>query len=282
MHTDAACTTLSALGADLATGVWLSPEQAWQAELNNCPANALETLRQQADGWAVDINIIRAEHQRKRLLIADMDSTMIEQECIDEMAEAAGAGEAVRAITRRAMNGELDFEDALRERVTVLKDLPAKVIAEVIANRISLMSGGAQLVATMRKHGAYCALVSGGFTHFTEHVSQILGFHEHQANQLLIKNGQLTGAVTEPILGRNAKVTSLNRICGKLGIEPTLALTVGDGANDVPMLQAAGLGVAMHAKPVVKKDVAVQIDHGDLTALLFLQGFTPREFANLA
>ncbi len=276
-----ACKLLDTLGTELDTGVWLAPKQAWQVEIDRCPPDALAQLRSAAVKWPVDVNIISASNQRKKLLVADMDSTMIEQECIDELAEAAGAGKAVRAVTARAMNGELEFEDALRERVAALKDLPSGVIGEVIESRISFMPGGAELVATMRQHGAYCALISGGFTHFTAYVGATLGFHEHQANELLIKDNRLTGKVAQPILGRDAKVAALNRISAHLGIEPSLALTVGDGANDVPMLQAAGMGVALHAKPVVKKEVTVHIDHGDLTALLFLQGLTIDEFARV-
>ena len=276
-----ACKLLDTLGTEMDAGVWLAPKQAWQVQIDRCPRGALAQLRSAAAKWPVDVNIISASNQRKKLLVADMDSTMIEQECIDELADAAGAGEAVRAVTARAMNGELEFEDALRERVATLKDLPSGVIGEVIESRISFMSGGAELVATMRQHGAYCALISGGFTHFTAYVGAKLGFHEHQANELLIEDNRLTGKVAEPILGRDAKVAALNRISAHLGIEPSLALTVGDGANDVPMLQAAGMGVALHANPVVKKDVPVQIDHGDLTALLFLQGLTIDEFARV-
>ena len=273
------CKLADELGAELQTGKWMSPEQAWMVEIGACPDGTLANLRHTTSSWAVDLNIVPAENLKKKMLIADMDSTMIEQECIDELAEAAGAGDVVRAITRRAMNGELEFEDALRERVSALKDLPSGIIEDVIATRISFMSGGQALIATMRQQGAYCALISGGFTHFTSYVASSLGFHEHQANELLIENDRLTGKVGEPILGRDAKVAALKRIADKLNIEPSLALAVGDGANDVPMLQTAGMGVALHAKPVVKADVPVQVDHGDLTALLFLQGISRDEFA---
>lgn len=267
------------LGAELDTGQWLHEKTAWQVEFDRNPSNALQAMRTAAARWPVDVNIVATANQRKKLLIADMDSTMIEQECIDELADAAGAGEAVKAITVRAMNGELEFEDALRERVAALKGLPSGVIGEVIAARITFMPGGRDLIATMRQNNAYCALISGGFTHFTAYVGAELGFHEHQANELIIKDNLLTGEVASPVLGRDAKVAALQRISDTFGFSVDEAIAVGDGANDVPMLQAAGMGVALHAKPVVKQHVDVQIDHGDLTGLLYLQGFTRDEFA---
>jgi len=270
---------LEKLGAELDTGQWLSEKIAWQAEFDKTPDGALKALRMKAAKWPVDVNILQATNQRKKLLVADMDSTMIEQECIDELADAAGAGDEVRAITARAMNGELDFEDALRERVAALKDLPSGVIGEVITNRITFMPGGRELIATMRQNNSYCALISGGFTHFTAYVGAELGFHEHQANELIIRNNLLTGEVASPILGRDAKVAALQRITGNFGFSLDDAIAVGDGANDVAMLHTAGMGVALHARPAVKQQVDIQIDHADLTALLYLQGFTRDEFA---
>ena len=270
---------LEKLGAELDTGQWLSEKIAWQAEFDKKPDGALKALRMKAAKWPVDVNILQATNQRKKLLVADMDSTMIEQECIDELADAAGAGDEVRAITARAMNGELDFEDALRERVAALKDLPSGVIGEVITNRITFMPGGRELIATMRQNNSYCALISGGFTHFTAYVGAELGFHEHQANELIIRNNLLTGEVASPILGREAKVAALRRITGGFGFSLDEAIAVGDGANDVAMLRAAGMGVALHARPAVKQQVDIQIDHANLTALLYLQGFTRDEFA---
>ncbi len=267
------------LGAELDTGQWLNEKLAWQVEFDKTPEVALQTLRKKAANWQVDVNIVQAANQRKKLLIADMDSTMIEQECIDELADAAGAGDKVRAITARAMNGELEFEDALQERVATLKDLPSGVIGEVIANRITFMPGGRELIATMRQNNTYCALISGGFTHFTAYVGAELGFHEHQANELVIQNNLLTGEVTKPVLGRDAKLAALQRISKEFGFSLDETVAVGDGANDIPMLHAAGMGVAIHAKPAVKQQVDIQIDHGDLTALLYLQGFARDEFA---
>ncbi|NND40651.1 MAG: phosphoserine phosphatase SerB, partial [Silicimonas sp.] len=212
--------------------------------------------------------------RRKSLLIADMDSTMIGQECIDELAAEAGVGERVAEITARAMNGELDFEAALIERVELLKGLPASIIDHVIDTRITLASGGETLVATMTASGARAALVSGGFVQFTSRIGKRLGFHETRANTLVIENGHLTGKVARPILGRDAKIRALQ----ELSPDPKAAIAVGDGANDLGMIDRAGIGVALHAKPSVAAAAPVRIDHGDLTALLFLQGYSRDEF----
>ena len=217
--------------------------------------------------------------RKKRLLLADMDSTMIRQECIDELAALAGVGEHVAAITARAMNGELDFEAALNERVGLLRDLPEEVITRVWQERITFMPGGHLLVATMREHGAYAALVSGGFTSFTEKVAQALGFDEHRANTLLAEGGKLTGQVARPILGKQAKLDSLLDLSTRLGIDPAQAIAVGDGANDLAMLHRAGMGVALHAKPSVAAECDLRVNHGDLTALLYLQGYSRSDFA---
>ncbi|MGV8954852.1 MAG: phosphoserine phosphatase SerB, partial [Cypionkella sp.] len=217
--------------------------------------------------------------RRKRLLIADMDSTMIQQECIDELADEAGVGAHVAGITARAMNGELEFDAALRERVGLLQGLPERVIAEVIRDRITLMPGARALVTTMKAQGGYAALVSGGFTAFTGAIAAVLGFDEHRANTLIIKDGVLTGEVGAPILGRAAKVQALDEISARLGITLAEAIAVGDGANDLGMLGRAGAGVALHAKPAVQAECDMRVNHGDLTALLFLQGYTREEFA---
>ncbi len=229
------------------------------------------------DGAPVDIVIQPVEHRRKRLFLADMDSTMIEQECIDELADYVGLKAEVSAITERAMRGELPFEPALRERVSLLKGLPLSVIDEIIAERITLMPGGRALVATMRANGTYCALVSGGFTVFTGPISAMLGFDEHRSNRLVIEDEQIAGVVEEPIVGREAKYTTLIALREKLGLAVEETLAVGDGANDLAMLGEAGLGVAFHAKPAVAEAAAARIDHGDLTALLYAQGYTRDE-----
>jgi phosphoserine phosphatase len=225
----------------------------------------------------VDAVVVPSANRRKRLLVADMESTMIENEMLDELADFLGLREKIAAITARAMNGELDFAAALNERVGLLKGLPVSKLDEA-ATRIRYMPGGATLVATMKKHGATCALVSGGFTYFTGLVKKRLGFDFEAANVLKHDGQTLAGAVELPILGKEAKLATLDRLCVERGLQVGEALTVGDGANDLPMLKAAGLGVAFHAKPVVAAQVSARIDHGDLTALLYLQGYRKSEF----
>jgi phosphoserine phosphatase len=229
----------------------------------------------------VDVAIVPARHRRKRLLLADMDSTFIAQECIDELAIAAGVGDRVKAITARAMKGELDFATSLRERLELMAGLEASVIGELLA-RTRFTAGGATLVATMRRHGAYTALISGGFTDFTAHVAGRLGFDEHRANRLVIADGRLTGLAHEPVHGRSAKTAALADLTRRLNLEPRDTLAVGDGANDIGMLENAGLGVAFRAKPAVREAAHVRIDHGDLTALLYLQGYRQEEFVTPA
>lgn len=235
-------------------------------------------LRASLEGEPVDVVVQEQDSRRKKILIADMDSTMIQQECIDELAEEAGLRDHVATITARAMNGEIEFEPALRERVALLKGLPLSVIDKVISTRISLMPGGVELVRTMRKHGAYTALVSGGFTSFTRRVAEMIGFNEDRANTLLHDGAHLSGTVSDPILGREAKVDKLVEIADRLGLTPQDAIAVGDGANDLGMIQLAGTGVALHAKPAVAAQAKVRIDHGDLTALLYIQGYRKSDF----
>ncbi|EJT04863.1 phosphoserine phosphatase SerB [Rhizobium sp. CCGE 510] len=229
-------------------------------------------------GAPIDLVIQEQDSRRKKLLIADMDSTMIGQECIDELAAEVGLKEKVATITARAMNGEIAFEPALRERVALLKGLPISVVDEVIAKRITLTSGGPELIATMKSKGHYTALVSGGFTVFTSRIAATLGFDENRANTLLEDGGILSGFVAEPILGKQAKVDALNEISARLGISPEEALAVGDGANDLGMLHLAGAGVALHAKPAVAAEAQMRINHGDLTALLYIQGYRKTDF----
>ncbi len=226
----------------------------------------------------IDLVIQEQETRRKKLLIADMDSTMIGQECIDELAAEVGLKDKVAAITARAMNGEIAFEPALRERVALLKGLPISVVDEVIAKRITLTPGGLELIATMKSKGYYTALVSGGFTVFTSRIAATLGFDENRANVLLEEDGVLSGHVAEPILGKQAKVDALNDIAARLGISPEEAIAVGDGANDLGMLHLAGSGVALHAKPAVAAEAGMRINHGDLTALLYIQGYRKTDF----
>jgi phosphoserine phosphatase len=257
--------------------VWLDPSSAAEFAVPKLP-RTLPEIRQSLMAEGVDLVAQPSAGRRKKLLLADMDSTMIRQECIDELAVVAGIGARVAEITARAMNGELDFEAALKERVALLAGLPETVIAEVLARRITMMPGGATLVATMKAHGAYAALVSGGFTAFTAAVAAKLGFDEHRANTLLVEDGRLTGRVAEPILGREAKVAALDDLTARFGIGDADVLAIGDGANDLGMLQRAGLGVAVHAKPVVQAQAAHAINHGDLTALLYVQGYAKADF----
>ncbi|WP_127562515.1 phosphoserine phosphatase SerB [Nioella ostreopsis] len=258
--------------------LWLSPDVAAEFLMESIPANRWDVWDSlQAEG--VDLVVQPAEGRRKKMLLADMDSTMIQQECIDELADEAGVGERVKDITARAMNGELDFEGALIERVGLLKGLPEEVISRVLDTRITHMPGGKALLATMKAHGAYAALVSGGFTAFTAKVAADLGFDENRANTLLAENGHLTGKVGRPILGREAKVEALHQITARLGITPADVIAVGDGANDLGMLGLAGTGVALHAKPSVQAECKIRVNHGDLTALLYLQGYADSDFA---
>ena len=239
-----------------------------------------ERLRTALQDLPVDVVVQPLATPCKRLFVADMDSTMIGQECIDELADYAGLKIHVAAITERAMRGEIEFEPALQERVALLKGLPLAVVEEVITNRITLTPGGRTLVATMRKNGALTCLVSGGFTVFTGPVAAMIGFDEHRGNTLIMEDGKLAGRVVEPILGREAKLATLIELRDDLGLSPQDTLAVGDGANDLAMLQAAGLGVAYRAKPKVAAGAHARIDHGDLTALLYLQGYSRAEFVD--
>lgn len=256
----------------------------WLTEGEACdivfPQEAHERFRPQAaiGEKPVDVVVQRVAERRKRLVVADMDSTMIGQECIDELADMAGLKAHVAAITERAMRGEIAFEPALRERVGLLKGLPVAVIDQVLAERIRLTPGGPELIRTMRANGAYTALVSGGFTLFTEPVADRIGFHENRANILEVEDGFLAGTVTEPILGREAKLTALMELARRFSLSRHETLAIGDGANDLAMIHAAGLGVAYHAKPKVAAEADARIDFNDLSALLFAQGYRRAEF----
>ncbi|AGI66163.1 phosphoserine phosphatase SerB [Octadecabacter antarcticus 307] len=256
---------------------WLAADEAAEFAVDSKPAN-LWDVWVDAQEMGVDLVCQPLNGRRKSMLLADMDSTMIQQECIDELADEAGVGAHVADITARAMNGELDFEAALIERVGLLRGLDEAVIGKVLAQRITYMPGGATLLATMKANGAHAALVSGGFTAFTAQVSAHLGFGEDRANTLLIKDGKLTGDVGHPILGKAAKVQALEEITARIGIGQADVIAVGDGANDLGMLEAAGTGVALHAKPSVAAQCDVRINHGDLTALLYIQGYAKTEF----
>ncbi len=266
----------NAWGGD--TARWLNPGIAAEFPVEIVPANRWDNW-QGLQEMGLDLIVQPAEGRRKKMLLADMDSTMIGQECIDELADMAGVGPRVAEITKRAMNGELDFEGALFERVGLLKGLPEAVIDKVLAERITFTPGGRELIATMKANGGYAALVSGGFTAFTTAVARELGFDEHRANTLLAENGLLTGDVARPILGREAKIAALEEITTRLGLAHGDVMAVGDGANDLGMLNLAGAGVALHAKPAVAAQCDIRINHGDLTALLYIQGYTVEDFA---
>jgi phosphoserine phosphatase len=259
---------------------WLGPNAADISFIPDQEINQRELadeLRARLDA-AIDVVVQPIAHRRKKLFLADMDSTMIGQECIDELADYAGLKAYVAAITERAMRGEIEFAPALRERVGLLKDIPLSVTDEVIRSRLTLTPGARTLVATMRAHGAYTCLVSGGFTLFTNHVAAMIGFDETHANTLELTGERLTGRVIEPIFGRDGKRTTLVALRERLGLDPKDTLVTGDGANDLDMIAEAGLGVAYHAKPKVAAAAPARIDHADLTALLYLQGYRREEF----
>lgn len=222
---------------------------------------------------AVDAALVSPEGRRKQVLVADMDSTMIEQECIDELADAVGIKAEVAAITERAMNGELDFEQALRTRVGLIKGLERRVIEEIRRERITLAPGGRALIHTMKAYGAVTSLVSGGFTFFADYFAKRIGFDEAIANVLEFEGDKLTGTVASPIVDKATKLRRLQELAAERNLPMSATMAVGDGANDLDMIKAAGIGVALHAKPHVAAEADVKIDHGDLTALLYLQGY---------
>jgi phosphoserine phosphatase len=241
-------------------------------------ATAVDAARALAVGKPIDVALVPFANRRKQLLIADMDSTMIEQECIDELADAIGIKPQIAAITARTMNGELDFEDALRTRVALLKGLTRARIDEVRRERITLAPGARTLVQTMKAYGAFTSLVSGGFTIFADAIARRIGFDEAMANELLFDGDALNGTVAHPILGKQAKLARLDTLSATHDITRVQVLAVGDGANDLDMIKVAGMGVALHAKPIVAAEAEYRIDHGDLTALLYLQGYSDEEF----
>lgn len=240
--------------------------------------DALEIAREMSKNNAVDCALVPKSNRRKKLLVADMDSTMIEQECIDELADALDIKDQVAEITAQAMRGELDFAEALDTRVAFLKGLKKTRIEEVRRERITYASGGRALVQTMKAYGAYSALVSGGFTYFADYFAKRIGFDEATANILKFDGDMLAGTVTKPIVDSNTKVERLKALVLQNEIDMSQTLAVGDGANDLPMLQLANMGVALHAKPTVAEAAGFRIDHGDLTALLYLQGFSGEDF----
>jgi len=269
----------AAVAAQGAAGdiVWLSQRHAFEIGFPGEPASVRAAAIAAVQGAACDINVVSAGRRRKKLLVADMDSTIISCECLDELADQAGLKPRIAAITERAMRGEIAFDAALRERVAMLKGLELSALETTFRERVKLNPGAKALVATTKAHGARTCLVSGGFTYFTERVAKEAGFDDQQANVLLDDGSRLTGFVREPILGREAKLAALESEVAKRGIDVEDALAVGDGANDLAMIQRAGLGVAYHAKPVVADSAGASIVHGDLTALLYLQGYRDDE-----
>lgn len=253
--------------------LWLRHRSVGQFIISKKPDN-FETLRDQMHQQGHDLNLVSYPIMRKKLLVADMDSTIIEQECIDELSAEIGVGKEVVEITRLAMNGQIDFVDALKERVALMKGVSEDILEKVWQQRIKLTPGGTELVATMKANGAKSFLISGGFTEFTSRVAKTVGFEQHFANELLVSDGKLLGKVKEPTLGQDAKRVILNRILNNLDILPEDCMAVGDGANDILMLKSAGLGVAFRAKPIVNQQIPTQIRFADLTALLYLQGFS--------
>lgn len=272
---------LEEAGADCADPDWLSPDLACDIAYAGFGADVAEAaVRQYLQDLPVDIVAQPRAQRRKRLLISDMDSTMIEQECIVEIADYAGLREEVSEITEAAMRGDLDFSESLIRRARMLQGLEVEVLYQAMNQRVTEMPGAKALVRTMTKHGAFAALVSGGFTYFTNLVCKEIGFHEHQANTLEVVDGRLSGKVMPPILDKYAKLAALEKYSDELGLKVAETMAVGDGANDIPMLQGAGIGIAFHAKPLVAASAAAHIDHGDLTSLLYIQGYRDEDFAD--
>ncbi len=276
VHVENVCGRLATSGQQM----WLAENEACDVFLDSPYSST--TLSQQARdallGTFIDVVCTPAAGRRKKLLISDMDSTVINQECIDELGDVFGVGARIREITTNVVEGNISFSDALRQRMALMKGLEYSQLEKVYKERISLKHGARALVQTMRQHGAYCILVSGGFSFFTKRIAVRLGFHDHLANELAFKNGKLTGEVCEPILGRTAKLETLNKLCREHNLRPQDVVAVGDGANDIKMIEAAGLGVAFHAADSVKKCANARIDHSDLTSLLYIQGFSKSQF----
>lgn len=265
----------------------LPAETDWLAEREACDLFIDSRLSTEAitrkardvlAGSSIDAVCTLVKGRRKKLLISDMDSTVIDQECIDELADAIGLGLQIREITASVIRGDISFSEALRKRLGLMKGMDKKILENVYEQRISLKTGARTLVQTMRHHGAYCILVSGGFTYFTSRIAARLGFHDHQGNELIFHHGKLTGEVQNPILGSSAKLKTLITLCDEKSLTPSDVLAVGDGANDIKMIQAAGLGVAFHDTGSLRKQSRASIDYGDLTALLYIQGFRKSEF----
>jgi phosphoserine phosphatase len=270
---------LDSLNVDTAPANWLAPGQAVDIAFASMSLLAAETcVRQALDGQALDVIAQRAYRRKKKLLIADMDSTIVTGETLDELAAFAGLKDEIAAITHRAMQGEMDFATALRERVAKLGGLDENFLAQTMS-KINLTPGAEALIATMRANGAVTALISGGFSYFTDRVRQRVGFDSSLGNQLEIKNGKLTGQVIPPIVDKDTKLNMLTDTAEQLGLGMSDTMAIGDGANDVPMLAAAGLGVAFHAHPIARQAARARLNFADLTGALFIQGYRADEIA---
>ena len=260
---------------------WLADKEACDLFIKSSSSAEFitEKARDVLSGDAIDAVCTRLKGRRKKLLISDMDSTIINQECIDELADAIGIGSQIREITATVIRGDISFPEALRKRIGLMKGMDIKTLESVYEQRITLKTGARTLVQTMRHHGAFCILVSGGFTYFTGRIAARLGFHDHRGNELIFDQGKLTGEVQDQILGRSAKLDTLMALCDEKDLTPFDVLAVGDGANDKKMIQAAGLGVAFHDhSDSLKNQANARIEFGDLTALLYIQGFRKSEF----
>ena len=279
-HVTRAAAEIQRAGGQAIAPTWLGEGEAAEICFEGERDPVLEQARALFSELPVDVNMLPTSHRRKKLLVADMDSTMIQQECIDELAAELGLGEKVSAITERAMRGEIAFEPALRERVALLAGLAGDTVERILAERIVLMPGGATLIKTVRANGAYTALVSGGFTAFAGPISRKIGFDEFRANELLFEGAAFSGLVAEPILGRDAKKTTLLELTERFALEPEETIAVGDGANDLAMVEGAGLGIAYHAKAALKAAASAILDHADLTGILYLQGYRRNEFVD--
>ncbi len=260
---------------------WLAEREAADLFISSrlSTESITEKARDALSGDAIDVVCTGLEGRRKKLLISDMDSTIINQECIDELADAIGIGSQIREITATVMRGDISFPEALRKRIGLMKGMDIKTLESVYEQRITLKTGARTLIQTMRHHGAYCILVSGGFTYFTSRIAARLGFHDHKGNELIFDQGKLTGEVQDQILGRSAKLDTLMSLCDEKDLTPSDVLAVGDGANDIKMIQAAGLGVAFHNhNGSLRNQSTARIEYADLTALLYIQGFRKSEF----